>query len=56
MCLVERGWVAGTSVPEFWNPRVRSPVCFNPAAARSFLPIYLMKTKKEGIASTGIRT
>lgn len=45
VCVVERGWGAGTDDPDFWNPKVRSPVCFNPAAARSFLPIYLMRTK-----------
>jgi hypothetical protein len=45
VCVVERGWGAGTSDPDFWNPNVRSPVCFNPAAARSFLPVYLMRTK-----------
>ena len=30
---------------DFWNPKVRSPICFNPPAARTFVPIYLMKTK-----------
>jgi len=45
MCLVERAWGASTDFPEFWNPKVRSPICFNPAAARSFAPIFLMKTK-----------
>ena len=45
VCLVERGWGAGTTDPDFWNPKTRSPVCFNPAAARSFMPIYLMRTK-----------
>jgi hypothetical protein len=45
LCLVERGWGASTDNPEFWNPKVRSPICFNPPAARSFAPIYLMKTK-----------
>lgn len=45
LCLVERGWGAATTDAEFWNPKVRSPVCFNPAAARTFVPIYLMKTK-----------
>jgi hypothetical protein len=44
VCLVERGWGAATDNPEFWNPKVRSPVCFNPAAARSYLPTYLLKT------------
>jgi hypothetical protein len=45
LCLVERSWGAATDEPEFWNPKVRSPVCFNPAAARTFAPIFLMKTK-----------
>ena len=45
LCLVERSWGAATDVPDFWNPKVRSPICFNPPAARTFAPIYLMKTK-----------
>lgn len=45
VCLVERGWGAATNAAQFWNPRVRAPHCFNAAAARSFAPIYLMKTK-----------
>lgn len=45
LCVVERSWGAATDDAEFWNPKVRSPICFNPAAARSFAPIYLMKTK-----------
>jgi hypothetical protein len=45
LCLVERSWGAATDDPEFWNPRVRSPICFNPPAARSFVPIFLVKTK-----------
>jgi len=28
-----------------WNAKTRSPVCFNPAAARTYAPVYLMKTK-----------
>jgi hypothetical protein len=45
VCVVERSWGAATNNLEFWSPKVRSPICFNPSAARSFLPIYLMKTK-----------
>ena len=45
LCLVERSWGAATDEPEFWNPKVRSPICFNPAAAKTFVPIFLMKTK-----------
>lgn len=45
LCIVERSWGAGTDEPEFWNPKVRAPICFNPPAARTFVPIFLMKTK-----------
>jgi hypothetical protein len=45
LCIVERAWGAGTDDQEFWNPKVRSPICFNPAAARTFAPIFLTKTK-----------
>ena len=45
VCVVERSWGSPTDAPDFWNPKLRAPHCFNTAAARSFLPIYLMKTR-----------
>jgi len=45
LCLVERSWGAASDDPEFWNPKVRSPICFNSAAASTFATIFLMKTK-----------
>ena len=45
LCLVERSWGAATDDAEFWNPKVRSPICFNPPAARTYAQIFLMKTK-----------
>jgi hypothetical protein len=45
LCLVERSWGAGTDQAEFWNPKIRAPHCFNAQARRSFMPIYLMKTR-----------
>lgn len=45
VCIVERGWGANTTDPVFWNPKIRGPICFNPSAAKTFLPIYLMKTQ-----------
>jgi hypothetical protein len=45
LCIVERSWGATTDHPEFWNPKIRGAICFNPPSARSFLPIYLMKTR-----------
>jgi hypothetical protein len=45
VCIVERAWGKATEDPEFWNQKMRAPHCFNPQAARTFLQIYLMKTK-----------
>ena len=45
LCMVERSWGQSTDQAEFWNPKMRAPHCFNAQAARSFAPIYLMKTK-----------
>jgi hypothetical protein len=45
LCIVERSWATATDDAGFWNPKVRAPICFNPPAARTFLPIFLMKTK-----------
>jgi hypothetical protein len=45
VCMVERSWGKSTDDPEFWNPKMRAPHCFNPQAARTFLRISLMKTK-----------
>jgi hypothetical protein len=44
-CLVERAWMNPTDSPEFWNPRVRGPICYNPAATRSILPYTIYRTK-----------
>ncbi|HEY6488973.1 MAG: hypothetical protein WCC26_10290 [Terracidiphilus sp.] len=45
LCYVERSWAQVTDAPEFWNPKMRAPNCFNAAAAGSVSPIYLMKTR-----------
>ena len=45
VCMVERSWTAGIADPDFWNPKLRAPICFNPAAVRTYLPITLEKTK-----------
>lgn len=44
VCVVERSWTAPVDDPNFWNPKLRGPICFNPAAARSFLPRTIKKT------------
>ena len=46
VCIVQRAWANDFSnQTEFWNPKVRAPLCFNAAAARSVLPDYLTRTK-----------
>lgn len=45
VCVVQRSWANDVDHPEFWNPKTRAPMCFNPAAARSVLPAYLSRTK-----------
>jgi hypothetical protein len=45
VCLVERSWFASFEDPEFWNPKVRSPICLNAAAAGTVLPVDLEKTQ-----------
>ena len=45
LCIVERAWANPSDAPEFWNPRMRAPTCYNAAAASTFLPIFLMKTR-----------
>jgi hypothetical protein len=36
VCIVGRGWTSAAD-PDFWNPKVRVPMCVNAAAARSYL-------------------
>jgi hypothetical protein len=45
VCLVARNWEAPFALPNFWNPRVRAPICFNPQAARSVVPITHRRTQ-----------
>lgn len=45
VCIVERAWMASFDNAEFWNPKNRSPLCLNPPAARSVLPITYKRTE-----------
>ena len=45
VCMVERSWMSPFNSAEFWNPKVRVPICFNPAAARSILPLTFKRTE-----------
>jgi hypothetical protein len=45
VCVVERAWMSPFDDPQFWNPKLRGPVCFNPEAVRSILPITYKRTE-----------
>jgi hypothetical protein len=45
VCAVERGWMAPFDNPEFWNPKIRGPLCYNPPAVRSILPMTYKRTE-----------
>jgi hypothetical protein len=40
VCLVWRSWAGpgGFDDADFWSPKFRAPICFNPAGARTILP------------------
>ena len=44
VCIVERSWTTEISDPEFWNPKVRAPICFNAPAARFNVALTIKKT------------
>jgi hypothetical protein len=44
-CVVERGWMSPLDSTDFWNPRLRGPICYNPPAVRSILPYTFLRTK-----------
>ena len=50
VCIVMRGWSAPTYTPAqfrelVYDPKVRSPICFDPLASRTVMPYYELRTK-----------
>src|ERR1700731_1439616 len=45
VCAVERGWMSQYDFPQFWNPHMRGPLCYNPMAVRSILPYTIRRTE-----------
>ncbi len=45
VCVVERSWMSPFDFPQFWNPKMRGPICFNPPAVRSILPLTIKRTE-----------
>jgi len=44
-CLVERSWMSPFDSPQFWNWKMRGPICYNPAATRTVLLYTLQRTE-----------
>ena len=44
VCMVDRSWMSEFDSKEFWNPKLRGPICLNPQAAISILPIAYKRT------------
>jgi hypothetical protein len=44
VCAVERSWMAQYDFPQYWNPHMRGPLCYNPAAVRTILPYTIRRT------------
>ena len=55
VCIVERSWTSAADA-DFWSPKVRTPICYNAAAAHSLLPRNLKRTGLILAGSTQART
>jgi hypothetical protein len=44
VCLVQRSWEGNFDNKDFWNPQVRTPMCYNAAGAHSLLREFLERT------------
>src|SRR6516162_10353787 len=45
VCNVDRWMDQFENSPEFWNPKRHGPVCYNPQAAKTLVPILMIRTK-----------
>ncbi len=52
VCIVERSWTSAADA-DFWNPKVRVPICLNAPAARSYL-LHLTKETEQGYGGDSI--
>jgi len=44
VCMVDRAWMSQYDFPQFWNPHMRGPQCYNPVAVRDILPYTISRT------------
>jgi hypothetical protein len=45
VCMVARSWSADWDDPDFWDPKVRAPICYNALAARSQVAATMKRTQ-----------
>lgn len=57
-CIVLRSFAGTIGDPDFWNPRIRAPLCLNPPATRSVLPEMLKRGEwiMHGVSTADIIT
>lgn len=48
-CIVERSWMQPFGAPNFWGVKMRAPICYNAAAARTVL-VYTFKRTEMALA------
>ena len=44
-CIVERGWMQPFGAQNYWSVKMRAPICYNAAAARTVLPYTYKRTE-----------
>jgi hypothetical protein len=45
VCMVARSWSADWDDPDFWDPKVQAPICYNAHAARSQVAATIKRTQ-----------
>ena len=45
VCMVARSWSADYDDPDFWDPKLRAPICYNAPAARSQVQATIKRTQ-----------
>lgn len=45
VCMVARSWSAAYDDPDFWDPKLHAPICYNALAARSQVPATIKRTQ-----------
>ena len=55
VCMAGPSWTASIDFYDVWSPKQRGPICLNPAAVRSILPIFLKLTQMTLAGVTSVK-